>query len=129
MIFKHAISWFEIPATDINRAQKFYEAIFDIQMIPLDLEQLQMRMFPIEDPMNIGGAICYAGEFYKPSAESGPLVYLNGNPDVQNVLDKIETAGGKIVIPKTEISPEHGYMAVFLDTEGNRIALHSIPKG
>ncbi len=129
MIFKNAISWFEIPATDINRAQKFYEAIFDIQMIPLDLEQLQMRMFPIENPMNIGGAICYAGEFYKPSAESGPLVYLNGNPDVQNVLDKIEAAGGKIVIPKTQISPEHGYMAVFLDSEGNRIALHSIPQG
>ncbi len=129
MIFKNAISWFEIPATDINRAQKFYEAIFDIQMIPLDLEQLQMRMFPIENPMNIGGAICCSSEFYKPSAESGPLVYLNGNPDVQNVLDKIEAAGGKIVIPKTQISPEHGYMAVFLDSEGNRIALHSIPQG
>jgi predicted enzyme related to lactoylglutathione lyase len=129
MIFKNAISWFEIPAVDINRAQKFYEAIFDIQMIPLDMPQLQMRLFPIESPMNIGGAICYSGDFYKPSAESGPLVYLNGNPDVQNVLDKIETAGGKIVIPKTQISPEYGYMAVFLDTEGNRIALHSVPQG
>ncbi len=129
MIFKNAISWFEIPAVDLNRAQKFYETIFDIQMIPLDMPQLQMRMFPIESPMNIGGALCHSGDFYKPSAESGPLVYLNANPDVQNILDKIEAKGGKIVIPKTEISPEYGHMAVFIDTEGNRVALHSVPKG
>jgi len=128
MIFKNAISWFEIPSADINRAQKFYEEIFDIQMIPMEMPQLQMRMFPIEDPMTgIGGAVCYAGDFYKPSAEAGPLVYLNANPDVQNILDKVEAAGGKIVVPKTEISPEYGHMAVFIDTEGNRIALHSVP--
>jgi len=127
MIFKNAIGWFEIPSSDINRAQKFYETIFGIQMIPMDIQQLQMRMFPIESPMNIGGAIVYNADFYKPSAESGPLVYLNANPDVQIVLDKIEAAGGKIVIPKTEISPEYGHMAVFLDTEGNRVALHSVP--
>jgi predicted enzyme related to lactoylglutathione lyase len=128
MIFKNAISWFEIPATDINRAQNFYEAIFDIRMIPMEMPQLQMRMFPIGDPMNIGGAICSSGDFYKPSADSGPLVYLNANPDVQIVLDKIEAAGGKILVPKTEISPDYGHMAVFLDTEGNRVALHSVPK-
>jgi len=46
---------------------------------------------------------------------------------VQNILDKVEAAGGNILVPKTEISPEHGYMAVILDTEGNRIALHAIP--
>lgn len=127
MVFKHAISWFEIPTQDINRAQKFYETIFDITMIPMDMPQLQMRMFPIESPMNIGGALIFNKDFYKPSATEGALLYLNGNPDVQNVLNKIEEAGGKIVVPKTQISPEHGYMAVFIDTEGNRIALHSIP--
>lgn len=129
MAFKNAISWFEIPAIDLNRAQKFYEAIFDIQMIPLDTANFQMRMFPIEDMMNgIGGAIMKAEGFYKPSATDGALVYLNANPDVQIVLDKIEAAGGKIVVPKTQISPEYGYMAVFTDTEGNRIALHSNPQ-
>jgi predicted enzyme related to lactoylglutathione lyase len=128
MIFKNAISWFEIPSTDIDRAQKFYEEIFDIKMIPMDMPQLQMRMFPTESPMNIGGAICKSGDFYKPSADSGPLVYLNANPDVQNILDKIEAAGGTIVIPKTEITPEYGHMAVFMDPEGNRVALHSVPK-
>ena len=129
MAFKNAISWFEIPATDLSRAQKFYETIFNIQMIPFDTPNFQMRMFPVEDMMNgIGGAISKAEGFYKPSATDGPLVYLNANPDVQNVLDKIEAAGGKIVVPKTQISPEFGYMAVFLDTEGNRVALHSVPQ-
>jgi len=127
MIFKNAVSWFEIPTTDLARAQKFYEAIFDIEMIPLDLPQLKMRMFPVENPMNIGGALSFNKDFYKPSATDGPLIYMNANPDVQNVLDKIEAAGGKIIVPKTEISPEYGHMAVFLDTEGNRIALHSVP--
>lgn len=128
MIFKNAISWFEIPAADINRAQKFYEAIFDIEMVPLDVQQLIMRLFPIENPMNIGGALCHHPEFYKPSATDGPLIYLNGNPDVQIILDKIEAAGGKIIVPKTQITPEYGYMAIFIDTEGNRIALHSVPQ-
>lgn len=129
MVFKNAISWFEIPATDLNRAQKFYETIFDIQMIPIDTPNLQMRMFPVEDMMNgIGGALSKSEEFYKPSAIDGPLVYLNANPDVQNVLDKIETAGGRIIVPRTQISPEYGYMAVFIDTEGNRVALHSVPQ-
>lgn len=129
MIFKHAISWFEIPTQDIDRAQKFYEAIFDIQMIPFDTPNIKMRMFPIEDMMNIGGAIVYNADFYKSSATDGPLIYLNGNPDVQIVLDRVEAAGGKILVPKTMISPENGYMAVIRDTEGNRLGLHSIPQG
>lgn len=128
MIFKNAISWFEIPATDLDRAQKFYETIFETKLIPLDTPNFKMRMFPVEDPMNgIGGALSHAEGFYKPSTTDGTLVYLNANPDVQVVLDRIEKAGGKIIVPKTEISPEHGFMAVFIDTEGNRVALHSIP--
>ena len=124
---KHAISWFEIPSTDLDRAAKFYESIFDIQLQPMDLVEIKMRIFPIEDPMNgIGGSIVYHKDFYQPSPNSGPLIYLNGNPDVQNVLDRVEAAGGSIMVPKTPISPEFGYMAVFVDTEGNRIALHSI---
>jgi predicted enzyme related to lactoylglutathione lyase len=127
MAFKNVVSWFGIPAVDLDRAQKFYETIFNIQMIPMDTSHLQMRMFPLEDMMNgIGGAVCKA-DFYKPSATDGPLVYLNANPDVQNILDKIEKAGGKILVPKTQISPEYGHMAVFMDTEGNRVALHSVP--
>ena len=54
---EHAISWFEIPVADINRAQTFYEAIFGFKMIPLDFPNIQMRMFPIDNPMGVGGAL------------------------------------------------------------------------
>ena len=124
----NAISWFEIPSTNLERATKFYETIFGISLIPMDLPNIKMRMFPIDDPMTgIGGAVVDSGGFHKPSASDGPLIYLNGNPDVQKVLDKVEAAGGSITVPKTEISPEYGFMAVIIDTEGNRIGLHSIP--
>ena len=125
---KNAISWFEIPTTDINRAQQFYETIFGISMTPMDLPNIKMRMFPLDDMMTqVGGALVDSGGFHNASATDGPLIYLNANPDVQNVLDKVEAAGGKIVVPKTEISPEYGFMGVFIDTEGNRIGLHAMP--
>lgn len=126
---KNAISWFEIPTTDINRAQKFYEAVFNITMTPIDMENIKMRMFPLDNPMDgVGGSIVQTNGFHVPSATDGPLIYLNGNPDVKTFLDRVEAAGGKILVPKTEISPEYGYMGVFIDTEGNRIALHSVPE-
>ncbi len=129
MAFNNAISWFEIGTSDLTRATKFYETIFGVTLTPLDLDNIKMRMFPLENMMtNVGGAIVDSGGFHKPSATDGPLVYLNGNPDVQNVLDKVEAAGGKIMVPKTMISPEYGYMAVILDSEGNRIGLHSVPQ-
>lgn len=125
----NAISWFEIPATDLQRAQTFYETIFGIQLIPMDMENIKMRMFPLDDMMTqVGGALVDSGGFHKPSVTEGPLIYLNGNPDLQAVLDKVEAAGGKIMVPKMEISPEYGFMGVFVDTEGNRIGLHSVPK-
>lgn len=129
MTFKNAISWFEIGTTDLERATKFYETIFGITLAPLDLPNIKMRMFPLEDMMTqVGGALVDSSGFHKPSATDGPLIYLNGNPDVQIVLNKVEAAGGKIMVPKTMISPEYGYMAVIMDTEGNRIALHAVPQ-
>jgi predicted enzyme related to lactoylglutathione lyase len=126
---QHAISWFEIPSQDLARATKFYETLFGVQLIPMDMDNIQMRMFPIDDPMNgVGGAIVHSDGFHVPSKTDGPLIYLNGNPDVQQILDKVEGAGGSVLVPKTEISPEYGYMGVFIDTEGNRIGLHSIPQ-
>jgi uncharacterized protein len=129
MTYKSAISWFEIPATDLDRATTFYETLFDVKLIVMDMPGVKMRTFPVADMMNdIGGAIVDDGGFHKPSAGDGVLIYLNGNPDVQHILDKVEAAGGKIAMPKTEIAPEYGYMAVMIDTEGNRIGLHSIPQ-
>jgi predicted enzyme related to lactoylglutathione lyase len=126
----HAISWFEIPTEDLDRAQKFYEAIFEIQMIPMEFPGFKMRLFPISNPeTGIGGALVKTNPgFYIPSESHGPLIYLNANPDVEIVLSRVENAGGKVTVPKTLISEEHGYMGVFIDSEGNRIAVHSIPQ-
>jgi predicted enzyme related to lactoylglutathione lyase len=124
---EHAISWFEIGTTDLERATKFYEEIFGLKLFPMDLDNIKMRLFPVDDmSKGIGGAIVDSGGFHKPSSTDGPLVYLNGNPDVQQVLDRVLAAGGKIMVPKTQISPEYGFMAVIMDSEGNRIGLHSI---
>jgi len=125
---QNAISWFEIPSSDLARATRFYETIFGVKLAPLDLDNIKMWMFPVDNPATqVGGAVVFSAGFYKPSSTDGPLIYLNGNPDVQAVLDKVEQAGGKIMVPKTEISPDYGYMAVIIDTEGNRIGLHSVP--
>ncbi|MBL7768862.1 MAG: VOC family protein [Flavipsychrobacter sp.] len=124
----HSISWFEIPTRDLARAQQFYETILGVELIPMDMPGIKMRMFPVPDHSFISGALTYAPDFYEPQA-NGTLVYLNANPDVQLVLDRVEAAGGKIIVPKTEISPDIGFMAVIHDTEGNRVAFHSVPVG
>ena len=124
----HSISWFEIPTIDLARAQKFYETILGLELIPMDMPGIQMRMFPVPDQTYISGALTYAPDFYQPQS-NGTLVYLNANPDVQHILDRVEAAGGKIIVPKTEISPDIGFMAVIHDTEGNRVAFHSVPVG
>ena len=124
----NAINWFEIPVTDMPRAKAFYEAIFEIKMEEMDMPDLKYAMFPFSPTAaKVSGGLAKSA-IHKPGA-SGSLVYLNANPDVQIVLDRIEAAGGKILMPKTQISPEYGYMAMFTDTEGNRIALHSAPSG
>ncbi|NMM48953.1 VOC family protein [Marinigracilibium pacificum] len=114
------ISWFEIPVDDLQRAKSFYEAILDISIEIEDFGDFKMGIFPHD---KIGGALVQ-NEYYK-TGPAGPLIYLNVNPDLEIVQERIEAAGGTLMIHKRQISPEHGYMAVFSDTEGNRIALHS----
>jgi predicted enzyme related to lactoylglutathione lyase len=124
-MMKHAIDWFEIPACDLARAKKFYETIFGFQMQSLNLPRgLKMVIFPVNPMEGVGGALCHHPEFYKPGG-SGTLVYLNADPDLSVVLARVEKAGGQVLVPRTQISPEYGFMAVFMDSEGNRVALHS----
>lgn len=118
----NSLNWFEIPALDLERAKVFYESIFDIALEMMEMMEMKMAFFPSQPP-NVGGALCQS-EYHKPSTD-GPVIYLNGNPDLQLVLDRIEKAGGQIIMPKTHISDEIGYMAFFIDSEGNRMALHS----
>lgn len=120
----NALNWFEISVSDIKRAVTFYETIFGIEMPVQEMMGMQMANFPSED-MNgkVSGALVQ-GPMHKPSAD-GAKIYLNGNPDLANALSRIEAAGGKILMPKTKISDEIGYMAFFTDSEGNTVALHS----
>ncbi|GAB5410318.1 MAG: VOC family protein [Balneolaceae bacterium] len=122
---KNIVSWFELPVSDINRAKTFYETIFGIELTLMELgETFKMAVFPGEQSV-VGGALVWNEEWYKPSNIHGPLIHLNANPDLQTVQDKIENAGGKVTIPKRGIGPGRGFMAVFEDSEGNRVALHS----
>ncbi len=111
----NALNWFEIPALDISRAQTFYENIFEIKMEKMEMEGMKYAMFPFK-PMNgkVSGGLAQS-PMHKPGM-TGSIIYLNGNPDLQKVLDRIEKAGGKITMPKTSIG-ENGFMAFFMDTE------------
>ena len=96
-------------------------------MLNLDNPNLQMRAFPFKNIMDgVSGALVCNKDFYTPTANQGALLYLNANPDLQQVLDKVSEAGGKVFIPKTKINDNFGFMAIFLDSEGNRVGLQSI---
>ena len=119
----NAINWFEIPVTDFSRAKKFYETLYGIAIMEMPHPVHKYGLLPA-DMQNggIGGGIVQ-GEGLVPSA-TGTLVYLNGGEDLSVPLSKVEAAGGKIVMPKTNIG-QNGFMAHIMDTEGNKIALHS----
>jgi len=120
----NSLNWFEIPVTDMPRAKHFYQVIFSMHMEEADMMGLQMAFFPYESGNGKASGALVRGEFHKPSPD-GAIVYLNANPNMDSVLEKIEPMGGQILMPKTQISPEIGFMAFFTDTEGNRVALHS----
>lgn len=120
-IFKNYVNWFEIPALNIQRAVAFYNHIYELDMEIVESENYAMAFFPADE--GIGGAIV-AGQGCVPS-ETGSLLYLNGGKDLNTTLEKIEVAGGRVILPKTLINQESGYFAIFIDTEGNRLALHS----
>ncbi len=119
---KSHISIFEIPATDISRAVNFYQAILDLKIEKMEMHEMEMGIFPYEEQM-ITGVIIRA-EGYKPSS-NGVTIYLNGGDNLQIILDKVERNGGEIIVPKSLHADESGYYALFLDSEGNKIGLHS----
>ena len=120
----NALNWFEIPVAVFARAKAFYSAIFDFEMPEMQMGPQTMGFLLSEQGKGVGGAIVY-GEGYVPSAE-GTLVYLAAGADLTVVLNRIEPAGGKILISKTMVAPDLGFFAQFLDSEGNRVALHSM---
>ena len=122
----NVINWFEIPAKNFSRACKFYEEVLNgtVQVMDAGEMPIQMGFLPGFEPGNgVGGAVVH-GEGYEPTT-TGSLVYLNGGDDLSAPLGRVEQAGGQVVMPKTAIG-ENGFMAQFIDCEGNRVALHSM---
>ncbi len=123
---KHAVNWFEIPVKDYNRAKQFYSTVIGSEITdhPMPDENIKYGIFNYDMENNsVGGAII-KGEGQNPTTE-GCTIYLNGGDDLGLSLSRVERSGGKILMPKTNIG-ENGFIAQFLDTEGNRIALHSM---
>ncbi len=119
------VGWFEIPVKDMDRAIAFYEKVFDCKLDKQVMGDLQMAWFPWgDDGKGAGGSLVYHEQFYETSRHAGTLVYFSSE-DCSVELGRVEEAGGKVQIAKRLIAPDIGYMGVFLDSEGNRIAVHS----
>ena len=118
----NAINWFEIPVTNLERATKFYSNILGAKLELMEGMGTRMALFPMERD-GVGGCLVQ-GDGYAPTTQ-GARVYLNGGDDLNTILRRVEAAGGKIAQPKTSIG-ENGFLAFFLDTEGNKVGLHSM---
>ena len=122
----NALNWFEIPVSNFDRAKKFYETIFEYQMPENQMGPARMGFLLYDfQGRKVGGAIVHNPDFYSPS-DNGSLIYLNCQPDLQVVLDRVAGAGGKVLKQKTDIGNNLGFWALMHDSEGNRVALHSM---
>lgn len=122
----NVVGWFEIPVTNMERAINFYEKVFSLKLERHKMGELDMAWFPFVEGNGAMGSLVYHEKFYKPSSTDGVLIYFTAHSgDLVNELAKVESTGGKVIKPKTLIREDIGYMALFIDTEGNRIALHS----
>lgn len=117
------VNWFEIATNDLERAKKFYNAVFNFEFEFMEMPEMKMYMFngKQENPGALGAIVNSAQ--LKPSAD-GTTIYFFSD-DVANELARVTELGGQIVLPKTSIG-EHGFIAQIIDTEGNRLGLHSI---
>lgn len=118
------VNWFEIPVTNLSRAKKFYEAILAIEIPETEMGPNKMGWFPMEKNASGSTGTLIQGEAYKPS-QDGTLVYINVDA-IDPTLESINANGGKTLVPRMSIG-EHGFIAHFTDTEGNRVALHEAP--
>lgn len=113
------VSWVEIPVVDQQRAKAFYSTVLGAEFYDMAMGGLHYSIFPEQD-----GALV-RGKGYKPS-QTGSLIYLNGGADLSVPLGKVTGAGGTVLLNKTFLSSEAGHIGVFLDSEGNKMAFHSM---
>ena len=120
----NSLNWFEIPVTDMQRAKHFYQVVFGIHMDEMNIQDMEMAGFPGEPGSGKASGALVKSEYHTPSMD-GVIVYLNANPAMDDVVARIEPQGGQVLMGKTLITEDIGYMAFFRDTEGNRVAIHS----
>lgn len=118
-----AISWFQVPATDFSRAVKFYSTVLQKPLREEAMLGERMAIFPY-DQSGVGGAVTQA-EYLQPSLD-GNNVFLLVEDELDTALERVESAGGHVMTPKTKLGEDMGHFAVICDTEGNRIGLHSL---
>jgi predicted enzyme related to lactoylglutathione lyase len=116
------VNWLEIATSDLERAKEFYAKVFDLEFQFVEMPDSKMYMFGDPDKKGSGGALVYGGGA-KPSTE-GALVYFSSD-DLSIQIERVEQAGGKVLVPKTDIG-ENGFFAHVIDSEGNKIGLHSL---
>ncbi len=117
---KDYVTWFEIPAYDMLRAKAFYDHVYGVKMETSHVGEFAMAFFPTDS--GIGGAVVQ-GPGCLPN-DTGALLYLNAGADLELLLGRVSEAGGRVVMGRTLISENAGWFALFIDTEGNRLALH-----
>jgi uncharacterized protein len=118
-----AITWFEIPASNLDRAADFYAKVVDAQLIRETMGSIAMAVFPYDRTKGIGGAVVQASA--RQPGPTGSIVYLHVGKDIDAALQRIERAGGRIVHQKTQLPSDGGYYAHIIDSEGNRVGVHA----
>jgi uncharacterized protein len=119
---QNALNWFEIPVTDLPRATQFYEAVLGKSLRQEAMGPAQMAVFTYEQE-GVGGCL-YKAPGVEPSAQ-GAIVYLDANPSIDAVLQRVRESNGNVSLTKTALPPGMGYFAHIIDSEGNRVGLHA----
>jgi predicted enzyme related to lactoylglutathione lyase len=122
---RNAVNWFEIPATHLDRAQRFYEAVLGTPLKREAMGSEQMAVFPYEGDNAVSGCINVGAEGVAPS-RAGTRVYLDAGASIDVALARVAGAGGRVHTPKTALPPGMGYFAHIEDSEGNVVGLHAL---
>ncbi|MFN8439740.1 MAG: VOC family protein [Caldilineaceae bacterium] len=117
----NACNWFEIPVVDFDRSVRFYSTILDTELHTEIFYGAANAFLPFAEG-SVGGTLSQDPK--RQPAKIGTIIYLNANGKLDEILSRIEPAGGTVVLPKTSIGPA-GFIATFVDSEGNLVGLHS----
>jgi uncharacterized protein len=122
---QHAIDWFEIPVLDMNRAMKFYQTMSGnkLRREPFGAPGEELAVFEGSGEGCVQGALLLRKGAQPGTA--GTLVYLNAAPSIDAWLGRVAAAGGSIPLPKMALPDGMGFIAHIMDTEGNRVGLHT----